>query len=305
VEKMGSRIKTRVKLDYIQDFEMMFERMKLHRPREAAVYYSILIVDSPKEFSEILHIAGELANLTRRPLETGRNCLLKNGLIAKVLFANQTKYQFGRESYLPAHPKAIWECVKQDLQRYVAPETYHTIEKHLNMYTDFYKDNYEKYGIKLKRSGNVTIEYYGKWVLYNVLHNSLDRGNTLRFQISGDRFFKEPFIDYFKKFLELDKKVEVIVDSQIEDTILDEFKDAFGDKLELRYFPEGATGTLRNYVFGKEFAVNGIKILKDNGNDGEPAYVGTAYVDLEDIQVFNSKFDSLWNMAKPIEKKNN
>ena len=77
---MGCEFKTQVKLDYIQDFEMMFERMKVNRPREAAVYYIILIIDCPKEFSEFLKVAEELANITRRPLETGRISLLKNGL---------------------------------------------------------------------------------------------------------------------------------------------------------------------------------------------------------------------------------
>ena len=57
------------------------------------------------------------------------------------------------------------------------------------------------------------------------------------------------------------------------------------------------SGTLRNYVFGKEFAINGIKILQDTT---EPAYIGTAYVDIDDIKVFNSKFDSLWEMATPF-----
>ena len=69
--------KTKVKLDFIQDFEMMFERMKVDRPREAATYYTILIMDCPKEFSEFLKTAEELTNITRRPLETGRNSLLK------------------------------------------------------------------------------------------------------------------------------------------------------------------------------------------------------------------------------------
>ncbi len=297
MDEMQRRIKTRVKLDYIQDFEMMFERMKLHRPREAAVYYAILIVDSPKEFSEFLHIANDLANLTRRPLETGRSCLLKNGLIAKVLFTNKTKKDFGRESYLPVHPSAVWEYIKNDLKQYIAPETYHAIEHHLQFYKECYHDNYDKYGVKLRRNGTVTLEYYSKWTMYNMLHNSLAKGNNLKLQIAGNRFFKEPFIDYFKKFLDLDNKIQVIVDSHIDDNILHEVTDEYGDKLELRYFPEGASGTLRNYVFGKEFAINGIKILEDSD---EHSYIGTAYVDIEDIKVFNSKFDSLWEMAKPL-----
>ena len=83
---MGCEYKTQIKLDYIQDFEMMFERMKIDRPREAAVYYVTLIVDCPKEFSDFLKIAEKFANITRRPLETGRASLLRNGIIAKVLF---------------------------------------------------------------------------------------------------------------------------------------------------------------------------------------------------------------------------
>jgi hypothetical protein len=295
---MGCRIKTRVKLDYIQDFEMMFERMKLHRPREAAVYYAILIVDAAKEFSEFLSIAEELTNLTRRPLETGRNCLLKNGIIAKVLFSNDTRDQFGRESYLPVHPYALWEFVKNDLQQVVAPETYHLIESHLTNYSEFYKENYNKYGVKLQRNGNVTLEYYSRWLLYNALYNSMERGNHIKLQISGERFFKEPFIDYFKKFLELDTKIQLIIDTQVDSNMLRQFKESFPEKLEIRSFPEGSSGTLRNYVYGKEFAVNGIKILHEN--NGEPAYIGTAYVDIEDIKIFNSKFDSLWNIAKPV-----
>ena len=297
VDEMQRRIKTQVKLDFIQDFEMMFERMKLHRPREAAVYYVILIIDAPKEFSEFLNIANDLANLTRRPLETGRTCLLKNGLIAKVLFTHKTKKDFGRESYLPVHPQAIWEYIKEDLQQYIAPETYRAIEHHLHFYKESYHDNFDKYGVKVRRNGTVTIEYYGKWTIYNMLHNSLEKGNNIKLQITGDRFFKQPFIEYFKKFLDLDDKIQVIVDSEIDMKLLKEVKDQYGDKLELRYFPEGATGTLRNYVYGKEFAINGIKILQDSP---EPAYIGTAYVDVEDIKVFNSKFDSMWEIAKPF-----
>jgi len=300
---MGCRIKRQVKLDYIQDFEMMFERMKLHRPREAAIYYTILIVDSPKEFSEFLSIAKNLANLTRRPLETGRNCLLTNGLIAKVLFAHEPKHHFGRESYLPVHPEAIWEFIKDDIINVVAPDTFHAIEQHLHKYADYYKDNYDKYGIKLKRSGNVTIEYYGKWTMYNILHNSMEQGNDVKLQISGDRFFSEPYLDYFKKYLELDKKVQVIVDSELPIDLVKEFNEKYSNKLELRYFPDGSSGTLRNFVYGKEFALNGIKILQDKKE--EPTYVGTAYVDIEDIKVFNSKFDSLWNIAKPVKKEKN
>ncbi|HDM67256.1 MAG TPA: hypothetical protein ENG62_02585, partial [Thermoplasmatales archaeon] len=272
---MEGRIKTNVKLDYIQDFEMMFERMKLHRPREAAVYYVILVVDAPKEFSDFLKIAEELANITRRPLETGRNCLFKNGLIAKVLFSNSTT-TFGRESYLPAHPQAIWENIKDDLRKYIAPETYSAIEHHLHIYNDYYQRNFERYGIKLKRNGNVTLEYNGRWIMYNVLHNSLQKGNQLKFQISGDRFFKEPFLSYFKKLLELDNKIQILVDSEVDQSLLSELKKIYGEKFELRAFPEGTVGTLRNYVFGKEFAINGIKILQDTD---DPAYVGTAYVD--------------------------
>jgi len=84
---MGCRIKSQVKLDHIQDFEMMFERMKLHRPREAAVYYAILVIDSPKEFSEFLSIAEDLANLTRRPL------------IQKTVLEEKVTYQYIQTQY--------------------------------------------------------------------------------------------------------------------------------------------------------------------------------------------------------------
>lgn len=299
---MGSEINSNVKLDYVQDFEMMFERMKVNRPREAAVYYTILVVDSPKEFSEFLKIAEELANLTCRPLETGITSLFKAGIIAKVLFSNESEEDFGRESYLPVHPQALWEDIKLDLKNFIAEDTYKSIENRITNYTDFYVQNYEKYGIKLKRHGNVTIQYNGKWILYNVLSNCLMKNNHLKMQIGGERFFNEPFLKYFKKFLELDTTVQLIVDAKANTDIIKNLKKNYGDKLDIRYFTDDVSGTMRNFVFGKEMAVNGIKILHENHN--EPSYVGTAYVKVEDIEILDDKFNSLWDMAKPLKKIN-
>ena len=297
---MGCEIKTNVKLDYIQDFEMMFERMKIDRPREAAVYYVTLIIDCPKEFSEFLKIAEEFANITRRPLETGRNSLLKNGLIAKVLFSNEAKEDFGRESYLPAHPKSVWEDIKSDLKQVVAEDTYRVIENRINEYTKYYKTNFEKYGIKLKRNGNVTLQYSGRWILYNLLSNCLESKDGLKIQVGGQRFFDEPFVKYFRKFLDLDTKIQIIIDNPSNLAEINKLKETYGNNLEIRCFSEDISGTMRNFVFGKEIAVNGIKILHEKNN--EPSYIGTAYVDLEDIEVLDGKFNSLWDIAKPLKK---
>ncbi len=296
---MGCEFKTQVKLDYIQDFEMMFERMKVNRPREAAVYYTILIVDCPKEFSEFLKTAEELANITRRPLETGRSSLLKSGLIAKVLFSNETDEDFGREAYLPVHPRAIWEDCKKDLKNLIAEDTYAVIEKRLRNYADFYMQNFEKYGIKLKRNGNVTLQYSGKWILYNALNNLIEKNDDLKLQIGGERFFNDPFIKYFKKFLDLDVKVQLIVDSKVDTNVIDDLKNNYGDKIDIRVFAEDVSGTLRNYVYGKEIAINGIKILPEEHT--EPSYIGTAYVDLHDIETINDKFQDMWDLAKPVK----
>lgn len=294
-----SEFKTQVKLDYIQDFEMMFERMKIDRPREAAAYYVTLVLDCPKEFSDFLKVADELANITRRPLETGRASLLKNGLIAKVLFSNEADEDFGRESYLPVHPRAIWIDIKDDLKQVVAEDTYNVIANRLEEYGKYYNSNFEKYGIKLKRNGNVTLQYSGKWILYNVLNNCLEKSNHLKMQVGGERFFEEPFIKYFKKFLDLDTTVQLIIDTKANVDAVKALKKIYGDNIEIRYFSEDVSGTLRNFVFGKEIAVNSIKILPETST--EPSYVGTAYVNLEDIEVLDDKFNSLWDLAKPLK----
>jgi len=296
---MGCEFKTQVKLDYIQDFEMMFERMKIDRPREAAVYYATLVIDCPKEFSDFLKTAEDLANITRRPLETGRASLLKNGLIAKVLFSHEADEDFGRESYLPVHPRAIWENIKDDLKSVIVEDTYRAIKNHLEEYSKCYTSNFKKYGIKLKRNGNVTLQYSGKWILYTALNNCLDENSNLKMQVGGERLFEEPFIKYFKKFLDLDTKIQLIVDTKDSINAAKELKKTYGDNLDIRYFSEEISGTIRNYVFGKEMAVNGIKILPEKSS--EPSYVGTAYVNLEDIEVLNDKFNSLWDMAKSLK----
>ena len=71
------------------------------------------------------------------------------------------------------------------------------------------------------------------------------------------------------------------------------------DNLDIRCFSENTSGTMRNYVFGKELAINGIKILPETSN--EPSYVGTAYVNLEDIDVLSEKFKNMWELAKPLK----
>ncbi|GAI61891.1 unnamed protein product, partial [marine sediment metagenome] len=40
----------------------------------------------------------------------------RNGLIAEVLFSAKSDEDFGRESYLPVHPKVIWEDIKDNLK---------------------------------------------------------------------------------------------------------------------------------------------------------------------------------------------
>ena len=278
---------------------MMFERMKVDRPREAATYYTILIIDCPKEFSDYLKIAEELTNITRRPLETGRNSLLRYGLIAEVLFTANADEDFGRESYLPVNPRVIWEDIKENLKGVVAPDTYTAMQGRLNGYSSAYSDHFKTYGIKIKREGNVTLRYSGKWILYNILNNCLDKKNTLRMQIGGERFFEEPFLRYFKMFLELNSKVELLIDTDANIDVAKALKKAYGDNLDIRYFSENTSGTMRNYVYGKELAVNGIKILSES-DPKEPIYVGTAYVNLEDIEVLNTKFENLWGLAKKL-----
>ena len=297
---MGCEFKTNVKLDYIQDFEMMFERMKVDRPREAAVYYVTLVIDCPKEFSEFLKVAEEFANITRRPLETGRASLLRYGLVAKVLFSNEADHDFGRESYLPVHPRAIWEDIKADLKQVIADDTYKVIENRISDYSHSYTSNFEKYGIKLKRNGNVTLQYSGKWILYNVVNNCLEKNNGLKMQVGGEHLFNANFIKYFEKFLELDTKIQLIVDNTDNLVAIAKLKELYGENLEVRYFSEDVSGTLRNFVFGKEIAVNGIKILPETSD--EPSYIGTAYVNVNDIQVLDDRFNNLWGIAKPISK---
>ncbi len=292
-------IKTRVKLDHIQDFEMMFERMKIDRPREAATYYTILIVDAPKEFSEFLRIAEELSNITRRPLETGRASLLRHGIIAEVLFSSKSKEDFGRESFLPIHPQVIWEDINTDLKTVVAQETWNAMQARVADYSNYYDDNFKTYGIKIKRDGNVTLRYSGKWILYNIMHNCIEKHDTLRMQVGGNHIFDEPLLKYVKKFMELETNVELILDSDMHINLAKQLKKDYGDHIEIRYFDENTSGTMRNFVFGKELAVNGIKILPETNT--EPSYVGTAYVNLEDIEVLNQKFDNMWQLAKQIK----
>ena len=78
-------------------------------------------------------------------------------------------------------------------------------------------------------------------------------------QIGGEHFFDEPFIKYFKKFLELNTKVQLIIENATNIDVIQKIKETYADRLEIRYFVEDISGTMRNFVFGKEIAINGIK----------------------------------------------
>lgn len=289
---------TNVKLDYIQDFEMMFGRMRIDRPREAATYYVILVMDNPKEFSDFLRIAEKLANITRRPLEAGRASLFRNGLIAKVLFSSGNNDEdFGRERYLPVNPRIIWEETKSDLKPVISEDTYKNIEKHLAEITSAYNQNFKTYGIKLRRSGNVTLQYSKRWIFYMMLNNSLEKEEDLKIYMGAENLSEEDITRYLKKFLESSRKVKMIVEKEENLPPVLKLKEEYKDKLDIRYFPDEVTGLLRNFVFGKELAFTSMKILSD---DEEISYVGTAYVDLGDIDEINRKFENLWNLGKPV-----
>jgi hypothetical protein len=148
-------------------------------------------------------------------------------LIAEVLFSADSEGDFGREGYLPVHPRAIWEDIKDDLKPVVAEDTYTAMQNRLNEYSDAYNKNFDKYGIKIKRSGNVTLRYSGKWVLYNILSNCLETNGLLKMQIGGDRLFEEPFIKYFKKFLDLNIKVQLIIDTETHLDVVKALKKAY------------------------------------------------------------------------------
>ena len=120
----------------------------------------------------------------------------------------------------------------------------------------------------------------------------------IRDRIGGERFFDEPFLKYVRKLLDCDTKLQLIIDSENHIDAAKALKKAYGDNVDIRYFTENTSGTLRNYVFGKELAVNGVKILPETKT--EPSYVGTAYVNLEDIEVLNDKFEGMWHIAKPL-----
>lgn len=288
---------TNVKLDYIQDFEMMFARMGIERPRESAVYYTILVIDNPKEFSDFLRISERLANITRRPLEAGRSCLFKNGLIAKVLFSSESKDDlFGRERYLPVNPRVIWEETRRELKPIISEDTYRNMEKHIMEVVDFYNRNFKAYGIKLMRNGNVTLRYNKMWVFYTMLNNTLEREGDLKIHIGDENISEECTLKYLRRFLELSRKVRMIVEREDNLQTLIRLKEEYNEKLEARYLPNEVTGLMRNFLFGNELAITSMKILSER----DTPYIGTAYVDLEDIDELNEKFENLWNLGRPI-----
>jgi hypothetical protein len=93
--------------------------------------------------------------------------------------------------------------------------------------------------------------------------------------------------------------VKLIIDNKDHMDIINKLNEIYGDKLEIRCFSDEIAGTMRNFVFGKEIAVNGVKILPETHD--EPSYIGTAYVNLQDIELLDDKFNNLWGIAKPLK----
>lgn len=291
---MQQRFSTRIKLDYIQDFEMMLRSMDLERAREASTYYTILVMENPREFSDFLRISEDLVGISRRPLEAGRKSLLESGLIAKVLFSEPVE-NFGRERYLPVNPRIIWEETKEEIKPMVSEEAFEAMESNMEEITRAYHENFKTHGIKLSRKGKVTLRYSGKWIYYALLSNCYRRSSHLRLQLSGEELSEKGLVACIRRLLELNEKIRLLMDGEENLDNIKKLKDEFGKRLEVRLFP-GET-LMKSCVFGKEFAIASMKILSE---DPVPFYVGTAYVDMNEVEKLSKEFDGMWELSRPV-----
>ena len=277
-----------------QTFESIFDDMGVDASHEASLYYAASIYYTPVSFTEMYRKARSIRKtISERALKNGRNALLDNGLIARVLFVHESDTSFGTEPYLPVNPKIVADVHNDYLKETYSDEDFSIRNRDIEELSRVWVEHFGRSGTKIKE-GSITLQYDDMWVICNLL-GSMDGSDSIAISmmLGGIGIFKEVYDVYYNHIIQQGSTIRAIIDINEEVEDIKRLKMKYGDKIEIKYIPNEYYGTCRHIIFGQDWALDGKNILLSDQSG--PSSISTIYMrDQNSIDVLRNNFEDMW-----------
>lgn len=302
----------------IQSFSSIFSLLKFDNPKGAAAYYVLLnCIKYPCHFKDISKLLITLSDRDASKigrLRAGRDELLNKGIIAKEIskgiitekiekvtkkIEKTGKIDFGstkREEYLPICPLTIWRENKSGLDGlgFKDPEI-ETAEARVKNLTTSFHNNFYNNGLGIK-SGSITILYTKDWILNKIIH-VMQNSKVLSMMLSGLGTFEGTQRIFYETMLKRGLIIRAIFDrnenfkGRIE--IIKKLRHDREDQFQIRFSPIKYATSRR--ITLENIAIDARKLLIINAPTSY--YIGTAYLEMEDVSYLRSLFESTWKLG--------
>jgi len=198
-------------------FQTLFDLLGIGWPTEAATYYVSYTSAFPniKTFTKLQREARRFAQtVTSAPLRRGREQLITNGIMAKVLFPYEAKDYFGSEGYIPADPLVVWEEGEENLKKEFSSDMFQSMRTCAQQLSHTYHEKFGSYGIGTEE-GKLTLYYSGMWVAFLILNLCREKPRNVSLWVSGLRSFADPLLKHYRNMLRSGSSVRIVVDGRI------------------------------------------------------------------------------------------
>lgn len=275
-------------------------------PEDSAKYYvNYILLGCGSTFKSLHKKIKKPYNLEglqgRRDMENGREKLIENGMLAKILFHHETNMEdreeariFRNEQYLPVNPRLVYDDISQRPgSQYKLLDSDHEL---LEQLTDIWKKNFNGHGFLIE-SGILTVYCTVPWLLFSFLNYLLiwkKEEKTLRIMTSSTKWCRPPFFSLVVSALERGLQLRVLLGSPRGSEELEHLNQM--GQVKIRSVSKEDVITNRLTCAGHEYVVDMHKVLGTKGPHSY--YVATVYLGMTNIaEQFKNSFEVRWGNA--------
>ena len=277
------------------------------KPEDSAKYYVIYTtLGCGSTFTALHDKLKETFNLKgqqgRRDMESGREKLIEEGMLAKILFHHRTHIGkmkraeiFKGEQYLPVNPKLIYEDISQSRGgQYELLDGYYEL---LDQLYEIWRNNFKEHGFLIEK-GILSVHCTTPWLLFALLNYFSiwkEKERILYIMTSRTNWCIPPLFSPLKSALERGLKLKILLDTTRETEVLEKLRRM--EQVEVRHLSIEEVLTNRLTFAGDEYVVDMHKVL---GTEGKySSYVATIYLKMREIAgQFKKSFEFRWEAAK-------
>lgn len=313
--------------EMIRTFSPIFRVHNYENPRAAAIYYVNLIINFPTNLQCILNEAQRIYgnDVNRQALHAGRQELLKNGIIAKTYFTEDSDVDFDREMYLPVNPEIIWEENRDNIKAFwKQPDEVAFRKSKMNGLNEYYHKNFKKYGLGTER-GSVTGLFNIYWFARAII-NIYDYTKSIDSMINALELFMIPdYYEHYEKSFKRGMTQRMLYDMNIkrkmlkdEETKFIEYRpvieqrrhrleklyDDYHKQINIRYTPIAYSTARQAICYNEEgpYLAWDLRKLLSLDPDAPPYYIGTIYLQGDLINHIKENFEAQWEHSIDVDE---